>query len=164
MGVAKGDLILALFGVGWVILAIWLLAITINVRKLANRQKIIAKAGEDGDFVRVISDSLKELSTLKSDVAEIKDDRATSKLVMDTAVRNVGMVRFDAFDDVGGKLSFAVALLDSNGDGVVISAINGRQESRSYAKHVRNGDSSYILSAEERDAITKALSNDRVNV
>jgi hypothetical protein len=143
MGVAKGDLILALFGVGWVILAIWLLAITINVRKLANRQKIIA---------------------LKSDVAEIKDDRATSKLVMDTAVRNVGMVRFDAFDDVGGKLSFAVALLDSNGDGVVISAINGRQESRSYAKHVRNGDSSYILSAEERDAITKALSNDRVNV
>jgi hypothetical protein len=74
------------------------------------------------------------------------------------AVRNVGVVRFDAFEDMGGRLSFSAALLDGHGDGVVITSINGRQDTRCYAKRVRNGASSHNLSDEERQAIREALS------
>lgn len=72
------------------------------------------------------------------------------------SIRHVGLVRFDAFEDMGGQLSFAAAFLDGRGNGVVISSINGRQDTRCYAKDVRNG-SSHNLSDEERRAIREAL-------
>jgi hypothetical protein len=74
------------------------------------------------------------------------------------AVRHVGIVRFDAFEDMGGRLSFAAAFLDGHGDGVIVTSINGRQETRCYAKQVRNGTSAHHLSDEERQAIREALS------
>jgi hypothetical protein len=77
------------------------------------------------------------------------------------AVRHVGVVRFDAFEEMGGRLSFSAALLDSRGDGVVITSINGRQETRCYAKQVRNGTSIHHLSDEERQAIREALERGR---
>jgi hypothetical protein len=73
------------------------------------------------------------------------------------AVRHVAVVRFDAFEDMGGRLSFSAALLDGHGDGLVITSINGRQDTRCYAKRVRGGTSSHNLSDEERQAIQQAL-------
>ena len=73
------------------------------------------------------------------------------------AVRNVGLVRYDAFEDVGGRLSFSCALLDDFGTGVVMTSINGRHDTRVYAKPVSEGHSSYSLSIEEEEAIRQAL-------
>lgn len=73
------------------------------------------------------------------------------------AIQHVGIVRFDAFEDMGGRLSFSAALLDAHGDGVVITSINGRQDTRCYAKVVRAGSSSHNLSDEEEQAIREAL-------
>jgi len=72
-------------------------------------------------------------------------------------VSNLALVRYDAFEDVGGRLSFSCAMLDAQGTGVVLTAINGRQETRVYAKPVMGGRSSYNLSAEEEEAIRQAL-------
>jgi hypothetical protein len=71
--------------------------------------------------------------------------------------RNLGLVRFDAFDEMGGKLSFSAALLDDHGEGVVITAINGRHEARLYAKPIEKGRSDHNLSPEEEGAISEAL-------
>jgi hypothetical protein len=73
------------------------------------------------------------------------------------SVRHVSVVRFDAFEDMGGRLSFSAAMLDGVGDGLVITSINGRQESRCYAKQVRGGTSVHNLTDEERQAIREAL-------
>jgi len=80
------------------------------------------------------------------------------------AVRHVGLVRYDAFEDVGGRLSFSCALLDDYGSGVVMTSINGRQDTRVYAKPISEGRSSYNLSSEEEDAIRQALSEPRAAV
>ena len=77
------------------------------------------------------------------------------------AIRHVGVIRFDAFEDMGGRLSFSAALLDGSGDGVVITSINGRQDTRCYAKRVQNGTSIHNLSDEERQAIREALEGRR---
>jgi hypothetical protein len=74
------------------------------------------------------------------------------------SIRRVGLVRFDAFEDMGGRLSFSAALLDDHGDGVVITSINGRQDTRCYAKRVERGTSIHNLSDEEEQAIREALS------
>lgn len=81
--------------------------------------------------------------------------------LIEGAVRRVGLVRYDAFEDVGGRLSFSCALLDDHGSGVVMTSINGRADTRVYAKPVTEGQSQYNLSLEEEEAIRQALAGPR---
>ena len=87
-------------------------------------------------------------------------DRSLSARV-EGAVQLVGLVRYDAFAEMGGRLSFSCALLDERGDGVVVTSINGRQDTRVYAKPVEGGRSSHNLSDEEEQAIERALGGER---
>jgi hypothetical protein len=77
--------------------------------------------------------------------------------LIDGSVQRVALLRYDAFEDVGGRLSFSCAMLDEHGTGVVLTSINGRQETRVYAKPISEGRSSYNLSSEEEEAIRQAL-------
>ena len=74
-------------------------------------------------------------------------------------LQRVGMVRYNAFPEVGSDLSYSVALLDGNGDGVVVSGIYGRDETRTFAKPIKRGQSTYRLTQEEEKAIMLAHSN-----
>ena len=73
------------------------------------------------------------------------------------SVQNVGMVRFNPFRDAGGDQSFCIALLDEKQNGVVISSLYARDGVRVYGKPIQAGASTYTLSEEERQAISKAL-------
>lgn len=75
-----------------------------------------------------------------------------------TALRHVAVVRYDAFGDMGGHLSWSLALLDDGGDGVVLTSIHGRSDSRTYAKNVTGWSASQQLSPEEAEAIGFARS------
>lgn len=77
-------------------------------------------------------------------------------------LRHVAVVRYDAFGDVGGRLSFSAALLDDGGDGVVFSAIHARGECRTYAKGIVDGGSDATLTPEEQQALAAARA-DRVD-
>ncbi|HBO54182.1 DUF4446 family protein [Janibacter terrae] len=72
------------------------------------------------------------------------------------ALRHVAVVRYDAFGDMGGRLSFSAAVVDDTGDGFVLSSIHGRGESRTYAKGVVGGDADATLTPEERQALAAA--------
>jgi uncharacterized protein YlxW (UPF0749 family) len=101
------------------------------------------------------------IKRLEDAVRRLAQEERKLEGLSETAVRHVGVVRYDAFEDMGGRLSFSAALLDGHGDGVVITSINGRQDTRCYAKQVRNGTSTHNLSDEERQAIREALSGAR---
>jgi hypothetical protein len=73
-----------------------------------------------------------------------------------TALRHVGVVRYDAFGDMGGRLSFSAAVFDAQGDGFVLTSINGRSETRTYAKGLTGRKSEHSLSPEEEQAIREA--------
>jgi hypothetical protein len=73
-----------------------------------------------------------------------------------SALRHVGVVRYDAFGDMGGRLSFSAALFDAQGNGIVLSSINGRSETRTYAKALAGLKSEQTLSPEEEQAIREA--------
>ena len=72
------------------------------------------------------------------------------------ALRHLAVVRYDAFGDMGGHLSWSLAILDDEGDGVVLTAIHGRSDTRTYAKNVSGWSSSSQLSPEETEALTLA--------
>lgn len=72
------------------------------------------------------------------------------------ALRDLAVVRYDALSEMSGQLSFSVALLNALGDGVVLSSINGRSETRTYAKIIRQGKGTQALSPEEEQAVRAA--------
>ncbi len=72
------------------------------------------------------------------------------------AVRDLAIVRYDALEEMSGQLSFSVALLNALGDGIVVTSINGRSETRTYAKIIVAGHGAQELSPEEEQAVRSA--------
>jgi hypothetical protein len=103
----------------------------------------------------------KSLQRLEAAVRALNSTDKGQQQLIEGAVRHVGLVRYDAFEDVGGRLSFSCALLDDHGDGVVVTSINGRQDTRVYAKPIQGGKSGYNLSVEEEEAIRQSLTRPR---
>ncbi len=103
--------------------------------------------------LRTLTDRVVELEHRspvgQGDLASLRHDIAQ-------ALRHVAVVRYDAFGDMGGRLSFSAAIIDDTGDGLVMSSIHGRGESRTYAKGVVGGDADATLTPEERQALAAA--------
>jgi hypothetical protein len=93
---------------------------------------------------------------LPTDVHGLRQEVSALRLEAADALRHLAVVRYDAFGDMGGHLSWSMALLDDHGDGVVVTSIHGRSDARTYAKPVATWSSDQQLSPEEEDAITHA--------
>ena len=92
-----------------------------------------------------------DVEGLRGVVASLRDD-------VSGVLRRPGLVRYDAFGDMGGRLSWSLALLDGRGDGVVLTSIHGRSDARSYAKTVKGWVGEQQLSDEEAEAVKQARS------
>ena len=118
-------------------------------------------ASLDGSGKDTVLDAVRrtdaQTSAMRGDVDSLRGELATIKGEVADALRHVAVVRYDAFGDMGGRLSFTVALLDDAADGVVVTSIHGRSESRSYAKGVKAAQSEQSLSPEEQQAIELAM-------
>lgn len=114
------------------------------------------KMGNGNDLSGMLKKYLEDVNMIKKDNSEIK--AYYTKLDSDIAscIQKVGLVRYNAFRDVGSDLSFAVALLDREDNGVVLNGIYGTDSSNIYSKPIRNGKSQYQLSDEELYAIDLA--------
>jgi len=93
---------------------------------------------------------------LPADVLGLRREVAALRKEAAGALRHLAVVRYDAFEEMGGRLSWSLALLDDGGDGVVLTSIRGRNEARTYAKSVTSWRSDQELSPEETEAITHA--------
>ena len=94
---------------------------------------------------------------LPEDVHGLRQEVAALKREAGDALRHLAVVRYDAFGDMGGHLSWSLALLDDGGHGVVVTSIHGRSEARTYAKGVAAGTSEHPLSPEELEAVEQAV-------
>jgi hypothetical protein len=99
------------------------------------------------------------LDGVPEDVLGLRQEVAALRAEAAGSLRHLGTVRYDAFPDVGGRLSWSVALVDDRGDGLVLTSIHGRSEARSYAKSVAGWKSEQQLSPEEQEAVTAARGN-----
>lgn len=117
--------------------------IWVRLRVVDRRLRALVEAGAPTTPER------ERIRVLEADVASLRGDLAQ-------ALRHVAVVRYDAFGDMGGRMSFSVAIVDDTGDGMVISSIHARGESRTYAKGIVGGDSEIVLTPEERQALDAA--------
>nr|WP_246305415.1 DUF4446 family protein [Nocardioides marinisabuli] len=93
---------------------------------------------------------------LPEDVVGLRQEVAALRAEAVDALRHLAVVRYDAFGDMGGHLSWSVALLDDGGNGIVLTSIHGRSEARTYAKSVAGWTCEQQLSPEEEEAIGAA--------
>jgi hypothetical protein len=123
------------------------------------RRSIARLDGPDGpeSVLEAIGRTTDQTRTLRSEVRAARGEVDIAKGQLADALRHVAVIRYDAFGDMGGRMSFTAALLDDSGDGLVITSINGRSESRCYAKGIKAGSGDAKLSPEETQAITLAL-------
>ena len=113
-------------------------------------------AGGEKDVAAVLSDQSGSIAELRGDVELVRAQLTRSAGDAEQSLRHVAVVRYDAFGDMGGRLSFSAAIVDDRGDGLVISSIHARGESRTYAKGVVEGNSEVTLSPEEQQALAAA--------
>jgi hypothetical protein len=137
-------------------LAVALALVARRARRLDARLDALTR-GEDGrDLAGVLDAHLARVLA----VARRQDELDSRAVVLETqagrSVQGVGFVRFNTFEDTGGNQSFALALLDPAGDGVVLNSLHARNQTRLYAKAVRAGAAEGALSDEEAEAVRLA--------
>jgi hypothetical protein len=91
--------------------------------------------------------------TVRSELRKLGKEIEVTRGELRETLQHLAMVRYDAFGDTGGKLSWSMALLDDNGDGVVLTSINSRADARTYAKEIKAFTSEAKLSPEEEEAL-----------
>ncbi len=97
-------------------------------------------------------------ANVPTDVAGLRAEVQALRTEAAEALRHLSVVRYDAFGDMGGRLSWSLALLDDAGNGVVLTSIHGRSEARTYAKNISGWSCEQAMSPEEEEAVTCARS------
>jgi hypothetical protein len=129
----------------------------VQFRRLRRDCTLLQGGAERSSFIVAAARTSSELEKLRLDVGALYREFDNFRAAVDESIRRVAVHRYDAFGEMGGRLSWSVALLDEHGDGVVLSAIVGRSDTRCYAKNMRRGTSEARLSPEEQQVVHAAL-------
>lgn len=134
-----------------------------NNNKLKTRYEkfmgINKKRKNDVNMEKLLIDCVAKAESIDEKYAKIVEIVQDMQKNMQYCCQKVGIVRYNPFEEMGGNLCFAVAILDAENTGIVINGIHSRTGTFTYAKPVELGVSTYILSKEEQEAIDKAKNN-----
>lgn len=120
-----------------------------------NRKYIhfMKKIGNGNNLDEMLRKYLADVREIKKDNSEIKAYYTQLDNNIDSCIQKIGLVRYNAFKDVGSDLSFAIALLDRNDNGIIFNGLYGSESSNIFAKPIKGGISKYQLSEEEKEAL-----------
>jgi hypothetical protein len=152
-------LVVGVLGLACIVLAI---AVALLARRTAKLDKRLAglTRGDDGTSLEAILGShLERVYALNRDVDELMRSTVDLARVQRKAFQKVGLVRFNPFEDTGGNQSFALALLDQDADGFIVSSLHSRNGTRIYAKAIMAGRCDTAMSSEEEEALRIALAS-----
>jgi uncharacterized protein DUF4446 len=141
-----------------VVLVAWVAWLQRSHAVLRRRLRRLIGEGEGVGLDELLDRQFRRLDTVAERVEALNRLHHELEALAQQSIQKVGVIRFNPFADTGGDQSFAVALLDAAGNGVVLSSLHGRADTRIFAKPVQAGRSKHALSDEEQAAIRKALS------
>ena len=149
--IALGLGLLALFQMAF------LLALSARLSRTSRLVRSLLTGPEGADLEEMLSRYGGRVAAVEAQHGSFEAALSTLSAQLKSSVQNVGIVRFDAFGDVSGVQSFSIALLDGLGNGVIITGLFGRSDSRCFGKSIRDGASAQSLSHEEEQALDIAM-------
>ncbi len=155
------DFLLTFAILAGVMLLLFLLLI-VNMAKTKKLRKRY-EAFMTGDNEKSLEDTLvKRIQQIEDLVVSERENKENIEKILETlqcSFQKSGMVKYDAFDEMGGKLSFSLALLDQKNDGFIINAMHSREGCYTYIKEIVDGNSIIVLAEEEKNALDIAMGN-----
>lgn len=148
----------------FIIIAILLILVLVLFKMYSSQNKKLQALQEKYDFFtqgdntnwdELLTKTLTEVRAAKADMQKLAGKQDKMREQMKGCVQKVKLKRYNAFTDTGSDLSYSLSLLDENNNGVVLSGIYAREDSRTYAKPIENGKSAYVLSDEEKEVLPK---------
>lgn len=146
-------MVLALIALG---LAVAIVVLGLRYRALERRWTDLLRGARGENLEELLQAQMREHRVLAERIGRCQAEIDDLGRRFPSCKRFSGLVRFDAFPDVGGEQSFALALYDERGDGFVLSSLVGREGCRVYCKPLKGGHSDRLLSDEERGAVERA--------
>ncbi len=144
---------------------IGVIALIISTKEQRGRyKKMLEKLGNGKNIENDIMAYVEKVESVSKQNDEIINYCQNIDNNIRNCIQKIGMVRYNAFQDTGSNLSFAVALLDDKNTGIVINGIYSRDCSNIYSKPIENGKSNFILSSEEKEAIDIAIKSEGLYV
>jgi hypothetical protein len=140
---------------------LWTVVLTMKLRRVRAAQRAILGEGDERDLVAHATTMESAFVQLRDWVEEtaagLEQRMGGAEQRIDGCVAQTSLLRYDAYGEMSGRQSSSLALLDSHGNGVVVSSILHREQARVYVKQVNQGESELELSPEEREAIQAAM-------
>ncbi|MBE5944754.1 MAG: DUF4446 family protein [Lachnospiraceae bacterium] len=140
-----------------VVLLIIFVFLIIHKMNIISRKYNALMSGKKGaDLEQIIRVRFKEMDKVKANAKKVTREHKDIQSHLSSCFNKMGLVKYDAFNEMAGKLSFVLALLDQDNTGVVINAMHSREGCHIYAKEIIKGESYIPLSDEEKEALEKA--------
>lgn len=139
------------------IIAVLFVIVGFRLRRLIRRYRGLLAGERIPNLEEILLDLANDVQKQRATLQKLETIIAIQEEKSKRYLHKWSLVRYKAFANVGGDQSFSLAVLDKNNDGFIISSIYGRDESRIYAKTIKEGSSSYPLSDEERQVLSRAI-------
>ena len=139
------------------VLLILVIYTMVRLSTMRARYREMMRGTQADDLEGMLIQHIHEVERVAATNAQILEENESIRQFIRHSVVRVASMRFRAFEDMGGDLSYAVAMLDANNDGVIFSSIFARADSRSYIKPIKNGSSDYPLTDEEKGVLREAM-------
>ena len=151
------SLVVVALVVAVLLLGAWVALLQRSEAQLRRRLRRVLPEGESSGIDEILDRQLRRIDSLTERIDALNKLHRELESLSQRTIQKVAVIRYNPFSDTGGDQSFAIALLDSLGNGVVLSSLHSRTDTRVFAKAVQSGRSKYQLSDEEQEAIKKAL-------
>jgi hypothetical protein len=150
-----GTALLAAAG-AYLFLLILVVVLLVRFTKIMKRQSRLLRGADGQSIERMLLEHADTRQDMATQLAEARESGTSNAAALRFCLQKTGMVRYDAFADVGGEQSFSIALLDAENSGFILSGLFSRNDMRVYAKPVSSGASSLALTPEEEKALASA--------
>ena len=128
----------------------------VRVGSLTKKYKAFMKGSDGHTLESTILSRFKEIDVLKEESKYTSEKLSIACETLITAYQKIGIVKYDAFKEMGGKLSFSLCLLDDENNGFILTSMHTREGCYTYVKEIIKGESFVVLAAEERRALEEA--------
>ncbi|RKJ47936.1 DUF4446 family protein [bacterium 1XD42-54] len=156
LGIDPGIIVIIMMGI-MIFVLLYMVRVSMKMTRFMKRYRIFMKGRDATSLEKAFAqkfievDKIVELNKIHAnEIRRIKD-------VQSRTANKIGIVKYDAFPDVGGRLSFALAMLDESDSGFVLNAIHGREGCYTYIKEIVKGESYVVLGQEEKEALRQAV-------
>ena len=131
----------------------------LKIKRLMNRYESFMNGKDAENLADAIEENFKQMNQIQKDYEETKGDIEETLQELKSTFHKMGIVKYDAFKEMGGNLSFTLCLLDDMNTGFILNTMHGRDSSYTYIKEIIKGEAYATLGEEEKEALEKAINS-----